>query len=132
MPQPPHPVALLVEDEINLREVLRFQLSGAGFRIIEARSRHDALRVIDQELPDLIVSHIGSGADGIRLLSAVRMNPRTARIPLLFLTSEDGIEDRLHAFALGANDYIVKPWDDRELVARARALIRWSLRDQLN
>jgi len=114
---------LIVEDEAKIRDYLRQGLSEAGFFVDTARNGLDGnhlamtgyydLLVLDVMLPDV---------DGWRILKSLRDAGR--RVPVLFLTARDSVEDRVKGLELGADDYLVKPFAFPELLARVRALLR--------
>jgi two-component system, OmpR family, response regulator len=116
------PTVLIVDDDPHLREVLRFALSQAGFRVEEAadgsagleRARRDsfALIILDLMMPEM---------DGLEVCRALRT---FSRVPIVFLSSRDDEVDRILGLELGGDDYVTKPFSPRELVARVRAVLR--------
>ncbi len=118
---------LIAEDEANLREILRFQLTTAGYEVIEAEDGARAIERAREILPDLILCDVMMPhADGFQVVRDLRRSFVTRHIPIIMLTAKAELEDRLHGFDDGANDYIVKPWDFRELKARVRNALAWS------
>jgi DNA-binding response OmpR family regulator len=121
---------LLVEDHPATRAFLADNLSIDGFRVLEAESVLDALRVIETEFPDLAVVDLGlPDTDGLELLSEVRHSDCVAgtidpELPLLVLTGRTGDLDRMRGFERGCDDYVTKPFSYRELRARIAALLR--------
>lgn len=115
---------LVVDDDRSISEVLRLYLSFEGFDVIVAGDGKQALELFTQTDPqllilDLMLPHI-SGYDVCRTIR------QTSQVPILMLTAKDTTEDKLQGFALGADDYLIKPFDPKEAVARVRALLRRS------
>jgi diguanylate cyclase (GGDEF)-like protein len=118
---------LIAEDEANLREILRFQLSSAGYEVFEASDGAEAITGARSLLPDLILCDVMMPKmDGFQVVRDLRKSFITRHIPIIMLTAKAELEDRLHGLDDGANDYIVKPWDYRELKARVRNALIWS------
>ena len=116
---------LLVEDDAELREMVRRALVHEGFRVTGRANGGDALRAVEHETPDALVLDIGlPDSDGRDVCQALR--GRGVSAPVLFLTARDAVSDRLAGFSGGGDDYLVKPFDVKELVARLRALLRRS------
>jgi two-component system OmpR family response regulator len=113
---------LLVDDDQNLREVARYALSQAGFRVEEAANGRDALAAARARPPDLIVLDVRMPEmDGLETCRELR---KTSRVPIVFLSSADEEIDRVLGLKLGGDDYLGKPFSPRELVARAKAVLR--------
>jgi DNA-binding response OmpR family regulator/signal transduction histidine kinase len=116
---------LIVDDEPVDLEVLGTRLTGKGYRVERAESARDALRLIEREQPDLIISDIMMPEmSGYELCKLVRSNPKTRMIPLIFLTAKVQQEDLLFGLSIGADDYLTKPFPTEELFARVRTLLR--------
>jgi two-component system response regulator MprA len=114
---------LLVEDDTELRQMVCRALVREGFEVTERGNGADALRAVEHETPHALVLDIGlPDTDGRDLCQAVR--GRGVHAPVLFLTARDAVSDRLAGFRAGGDDYLVKPFDLDELVARLRALLR--------
>lgn len=122
---------LLVEDDDSLATAVARELGGAGLAVLRAVTGEEALRVVEREAVDLVLLDWGlPGIDGLEVLRRLR---RTSAVPVLMLTARDEEADRVLGLEVGADDYLVKPFAPRELLARARALLRraaW-LRDAL-
>jgi two-component system response regulator MprA len=116
---------LLVEDDAELREMVRRALVREGFEVTGRATGGDALRAVEHEMPDAVVLDIGlPDSDGRDVCQALR--GRGVQAPVLFLTARDAVSDRLAGFGAGGDDYLVKPFDVKELVARLRALLKRS------
>ena len=116
---------LVVEDEPDILELLRFTLSRQGFDIKTATNAESALRMFDGPLPALaIIDWMLPGMSGLELAKRIRRDSATRDIPIIILTARSGEADKLQGFDYGADGYITKPFSPRELVARIRALLR--------
>ena len=113
---------LVVDDEPQIRRFLRLGLTGHGYRVLEAATAEAALRVAVAEQPDLVVLDLGlPDRDGFSVLAALR---EWSRAPVLVLSVRDREAEKVRAFDLGADDYVVKPFGLAELLARVRAALR--------
>jgi two-component system, OmpR family, response regulator len=113
---------LVVDDDVHIREVVRFALERAGHRVCEAGDGPRALEAFEREAPDLIVLDIVMPeADGLDVCRTIRQH---SRVPILFLSSRDDELDRVLGLELGGDDYVTKPFSPRELVARVKAMLR--------
>lgn len=122
---------LIVDDEITLRDVVRRYLELDGFRVVEAGSGPEALAALRDKHIDLILLDIMlPGLDGFSITRSLRYSPefsgtgRGAAIPIIILTSRGDETDRILGFELGVDDYVIKPFSPRELVARVKAVLR--------
>jgi two-component system OmpR family response regulator len=116
---------LVVEDDPDLRRLLRAGLEEEGFLVEAASNGHEAIRAADDAVPDLLVVDIGlPDTDGRDLCQALRS--RGVNSPVIFLTALDAVSDRLSGFSAGGDDYLTKPFALAELTARLRALDRRS------
>ena len=116
---------LVVEDDPDIRELLRFTLERAGLKVVEAESGEDALTVLDGPQPSLaIIDWMLPGINGVELTQRLRKDPLTSAIPLIMLTARGEEADKLKSFDSGIDDYLTKPFSPKELVARVKALIR--------
>ena len=117
---------LVVDDEETLREGLRTYLEQEGYMVDTAVSAENALEY-DLVYYDLILLDIMMGQmSGIELAAKLKENPTTASIPIIFLTAKDGDDDMVAGLQLGADDYIVKPFSTRNVMARIEAVLRRS------
>ena len=109
---------LVVDDEAILLKAVAATLRAEGYEVISERSATDALVSISRSTPDLIVSDIRMpGMDGYEFARVLRTNPRTALIPIIFLTAKGEREDRIEGFRSGVDAYLTKPFDPDELLA---------------
>ncbi len=119
------PRILIVEDEPDIAEVLAYNLRKEGFAVESIDRGDEALARIEREPPDLILLDLMlPGLDGLEITRALKRNPATASIPLIMLTARGEEIDRIVGFELGADDYITKPFSPREVVLRAKAVLR--------
>ena len=113
---------LIVDDDPNIRDVLRIALGQASFKVVEAGDGQAALASFAKTGADLIVLDIGlPEMDGLDVCRTLR---RTSSVPILFLTARDDEIDRVVGLELGADDYVTKPFSPRELVARVRVILK--------
>ena len=118
------PVILIVDDNADMRQHIR-SIIGVKYRTITAANGMDALRKIHENLPSLILTDIMMPVmDGIELLRQVKNNKRTAHIPVIFITARAGEESRVEGYETGADDYLVKPFSVKELLARIHSQLR--------
>jgi len=116
------PQILIIDDDPQIREVLRIALKQAGFDVREAGDGTEGLAKARNGRDDLIVLDIGlPGMDGLELCRRLRAEKET---PVLFLTARDDEIDRILGLELGGDDYVTKPFSPRELVARIRAILK--------
>lgn len=116
---------LVVEDEAPIRELLRFALARAEFRVVEAESVQDArLRIADQR-PDLILMDwMMPGVSGIELTRELKSQATTRDIPVIMVTARAEEEDAIRGLNVGCDDYVSKPFSYPELIARINAVLR--------
>jgi DNA-binding response OmpR family regulator len=113
---------LVIDDEENILELVSFYLEDAGFKVIESQDGEQGLEKLRTHLPDLVILDLMlPDIDGRDVCREIR---RTSHVPILVLTARDSGFDKVLLLELGADDYLVKPFDPKELVARVRALIR--------
>jgi two-component system phosphate regulon response regulator PhoB len=118
---------LIVEDEAAQVEVLRYNLESAGFETAVATNGDEAMEAVAARLPDLaIVDWMLPERSGIEICRGLRKAPETKRLPIIMLTARGEEGDRVLGLEAGADDYVVKPYSPREMVARVRALLRRS------
>ena len=116
---------LVVDDEPDLLELVRFNLVQEGFRVDTASTGADALARVATTRPDLVVLDLMlPDQSGTEVCRRIRSSPATAHVPVIMLTARSEEVDRVVGFELGADDYVTKPFSPRELVLRIRAVMR--------
>lgn len=116
---------LIVEDEAPLSELLRYNLEAEGYTVGTAETGEDAMLMVAEEQPDLIVlDWMLPQVSGIELCRRLRSKPETRAIPILMLTARGEESDRVRGLSTGADDYVVKPFSLPELMARVKAVLR--------
>lgn len=121
LPEDPSPLVLIVDDNADLREYLQ-SLLGVRYRVQTAPDGILALRAVDIEVPDLILADVMMpNLDGFGLLDQIRAHDRTRSVPVILLSARAGEEARIEGLEAGADDYLVKPFGARELLARVEA-----------
>jgi two-component system phosphate regulon response regulator PhoB len=116
---------LVVEDEPDILELIRYNLTKAGHVVVCAASGTDALRRIHAQPPDLVVLDLMlPDMDGFEVCRALRQDARTAKLPVVMLTARDEEADIVTGLELGADDYLTKPFSPRVLLARIKAVLR--------
>lgn len=119
------PKVLLVDDEANIRTLVSFNLSKAGYETLEAGDGQAALALVHSHQPDLILLDLMlPGMDGLEVCRQLKGNKSTSSIPIIMLTAKSEEIDRVIGLELGADDYITKPFSQRELLARVKAVLR--------
>lgn len=129
----PTPRILVIEDEPDILEVIRYNLAREGYRVHTCRDGLEGLGRAQKEAPDLVVLDLMlPGLDGIELCRRLRADPVTRGIPVVMVTARGEESDIVLGLGVGADDYIPKPFSARELVARVRAVLRRGvLREQV-
>lgn len=118
---------LVIEDDLLIQQVLRFQLEAAGYSVRTADNGALGLELIEAEPPDLVLTDLMMPVmDGHEVCRRLRQDFRTAQIPVILLTAKAESTDKVMAFDLGANDYLVKPHNREEMLLRVRNLLNWS------
>ena len=116
------PRILLVDDEETLRVSLSFSLSGEGYEVVTAADGVTAMQLLREQLPDLIILDLMlPGVDGMQICRWMRA---VSNVPILMLTARGDIEDKVAGLTGGADDYVTKPFNPRELIARVHAMLR--------
>lgn len=116
---------LVVEDEKDILELVRYHLEKEGFQCLQAADGAAALRLTREQHPDLLILDLMlPGLDGLEVCRRLRREAATARLPIIMLTAKAEEVDRVVGLEVGADDYIVKPFSPRELVARVKAILR--------
>src|SRR5437016_682485 len=116
---------LVVEDEIDLVKLLKYNLEKEGFRVNAATDGSIALAEARRDPPDLVILDLMlPGLDGLEVCRQLRRVERFARTPVLILSARNEEADRIVGLEIGADDYVTKPFSTREVIARVRALFR--------
>jgi two-component system KDP operon response regulator KdpE len=124
MPARP-PKILIVDDEPQIRTLLKATLGRAGYSVVEAASGREAMNAKGIDKPDLVLLDLGlPDRDGLELVETLRGEPRSA---VIVISARDQTEQKVAALDLGADDYVTKPFDTEELLARVRASLRQRL-----
>ena len=119
---------LIVEDEPHLRRLLRATLHRAGYVVVEATTGREALSLLSIERPELVLLDLGlPDRDGLELLPLIRA---ASDAKLLVVSARDAVDEKIAALDLGADDYVTKPFDSDELLARIRVALRQRLSTQ--
>jgi len=122
---------VIAEDDDAVAHLVAASLGDAGFLCLRARDGEEALNLTRTELPDLLVLDVMMPKmDGLQVCTRIKADVVLSRIPILMLTSLAGVDDRVAGLEAGADDYLPKPFDLRELAARVKALIRQSRRER--
>lgn len=115
---------LIVEDDLFMRMLLEYNLKKAGYQISAANNGHKGLKIAKKEKPDLVISDVNmSKLNGFELCQKLKGDIETKRIPIILLTSNSQIQDKLRGFKSGADDYITKPFHLEEFLARVHSLL---------
>jgi two-component system, OmpR family, alkaline phosphatase synthesis response regulator PhoP len=116
---------LIVEDDADIRELIRYNLSQEGFVVEEAADGTQALEKVKRRVPDLLLLDLMlPGMPGLQVCRQMRAERETAHLPILIVTAKGTEVDKVLGLEMGADDYVVKPFSPRELVARVKALLR--------
>lgn len=118
---------LVVEDEEDIRELISYNLAREGFKVSSVASGEAALKAVKTALPDLVLLDLMlPGLDGLEVCRQIRAHAASSRVPVLMVTAKGEEADVVTGLELGADDYIVKPFSPRVLLARVRAALRRS------
>lgn len=118
-------IVLTVEDEINILELLKYNLENNGFDVLQASSGELALKLLEEKPVDIILLDVLlPGIDGFQVLKTIKSNPRLNKIPVIMLTAKTEEIDKVVGLEIGADDYISKPFGIHELIARIKAVLR--------
>ena len=120
---------LVVDDEQDLLEILKFNLETEGYEVVTATSAEDALLLDIASFDLLLLDVMMGGMSGFAMARQLKDNPATAQVPIIFLTARDTENDTVTGFNLGADDYISKPFSLREVMVRVRAVLRRTARE---
>ena len=121
----------VVEDDDNIRDLIRIALEGFGYSVSAFEMAEDALKSIETDMPDLAVFDLMlPGMDGLSAIKRIRKNDALADMPIIILTAKDREFDKVAGLDGGADDYMTKPFGVMELAARIRSLLRRRARNQ--
>lgn len=113
---------MVVDDEMHIRELVRFYIDKAGFDTIEAANAEEALDIVENQYIDLaVVDIMMPGMDGFELVEQMR---QYREFPVIMLTAKSQSKDKLRGFSLGIDDYVTKPFDPDELMARVKTILK--------
>ena len=116
---------LIVDDEKDIVELVAYNLSREGYQIARAYDGHQALQYISENKPDLVILDLMlPGISGFEICRLVRKKPETESLPIIMLTAKSDSVDKITGLEIGADDYLTKPFNVRELLARVRAVLR--------
>ncbi len=116
---------LVIDDEADLIELVRYNLEKEGFEVSAARDGEAGLAAALRDSPDVVVIDLMlPGIDGLEVCRSLRADDRTAHIPIIMLTAKNAESDRVVGLEMGADDYVTKPFSPRELAARVKAVLR--------
>ena len=120
---------LVVDDDLTLRKVLQNSLEQKGYQVISVGSGKDALTRFNQDVPDIIISDVSMPEmDGFEFCRQLRSQPSGKLIPFIFLSAKNELNDRVQGHSIGADSYLSKPFEMKELLANIEALIERSRR----
>ncbi len=116
---------LLVDDDRNISHLIRLYMEKEGYEVFEAARGDDGLSAFKRQNPSLVLLDVMlPGVDGLEVLREIR---KTSKVPVIMLTAKDETFDKVLGLELGADDYITKPFENKELVARVKAVLRRSM-----
>lgn len=120
---------LVVDDDKILRAVLQHTLEQEGYQVTIVNSGNDAIKSFDRDTPDIVISDVSMPEmDGFEFCRLLRSRPSGQLVPFVFLSARDDLEDRIQGHSIGADDYLTKPFEIKELLAKIEALIEKSRR----
>lgn len=115
----------VIEDEVNIRDLIKIALEGFGYRVKAWESAEEALAAIQEEVPDLMIfDRMLPGIDGVEAIQKIRSGNICPKVPIMILTAKDKEIDKVSGLDGGADDYMTKPFGILELAARVRSLLR--------
>ena len=120
-----HESILVIEDEEDIAELIRYNLEREGYRVVHAESGERGLEIVRRQRPDLVLLDLMlPGIDGLEVCKRVRADVPGAQTPIIMVTARGEEADVVTGLELGAEDYLTKPFSPRVLVARVRAVLR--------
>jgi two-component system phosphate regulon response regulator PhoB len=116
---------LVVDDEENILELVKYNLSKEGYKVLCVTTGEDAIRQTRAKLPDMVILDLMlPGVDGLEVCKILKGDPKTSHIPIIMLTAKGDEADIVTGLELGADDYVTKPFSPRVLLARMKAVLR--------
>jgi two-component system phosphate regulon response regulator PhoB len=116
---------LIIEDEVDIAQLIGFNFERNGYLVDIVHDGHEGLEKVLKNQPDLVILDLMlPGIDGYQILKQMQRDPRSHSIPVLMLTAKSQIDDRLTGLELGADDYVTKPFSPKELILRAKAILK--------
>jgi DNA-binding response OmpR family regulator len=115
---------LVVDDELDICAILKFNLEKAGFEVFTSQSAEDALEKDINSYDLLLLDVMMEGMSGFDLAKILKQKPQTKDIPIIFITAKDTADDAVNGLDLGADDYISKPFSIKEVISRVKAVLR--------
>ncbi len=116
---------LIIEDEEDIRELVKYNLQRENFDVLEAASGEDGMKLAERVVPDLILLDLMlPGKDGLEICRMLKRNEHTKQVPVVMMTARGEESDIVTGLELGAEDYIVKPFSPKVMVARVKAVLR--------
>lgn len=120
-----HEQVLVVEDELDILELVRYNLAKEGYSVITATSGEMGIEALKSALPDIVLLDLMlPGIDGLEVCKKIKSEARTKNIPVVILTAKGEESDIVSGLEIGADDYVVKPFSPKVLIARIRAVLR--------
>ncbi|MBK5931173.1 phosphate regulon transcriptional regulator PhoB [Halochromatium salexigens] len=123
---------MIVDDEPDIREVMRFALKEGGFRVLEAGHADEARKLLTEHPELVLLDWMLPGRSGLELAAQLKHSPKTRNMPIIMISARGEEEDRVKGLDTGADDYITKPFSPREMVARVNAVLRRSQPDEVS
>lgn len=121
---------LVVDDEPDIRDILRITLTEGGYDVLEAKNGHEALKIVQAHVLNLVIlDYKIPGPDGVEVCHRIKNDILIQHLPIIMLTGKGEILDKVKGLDAGADDYMVKPFEPQELLARIRTMLRRSQRD---
>ena len=121
---------LVVDDELDICEILQYNLETEGYEVVTTNSAEEALELPLQEFALILLDVMMGEISGFQMARMMKDNPVTAQIPIIFITALDGEDNLMKGLNIGADDYIAKPLSMKEVKARVRAVLRRSVQSQ--
>lgn len=116
---------LIVDDEMDALLALKVALEAEGYNIVEAKDGYEAIEKVHSEIPDVILLDLMiPGIDGFEVCKQLKSNPMYSHIPVIMLTARGEVDDKVEGIELGADDYVTKPFNLKELKARIKMILR--------